>query len=411
MVAIIMGNTETLFVIVFLMLLSIALSIFLKDIFNPLTLLVVPIGVGYFLYYSYISQNYTVANKTNTLYILSLFSFAFGFLWTFFLPSIKSRVRIETIRHRAYESFNRVKKHLLGLGLTGILLGSLLSIYRGLSGHGSFFFNLRYANTVENQSLGISEYLVLFLHVYLLFTVIFREKNSVSIKKIITLTAIYLSTAVYTMARTNLLTGLSSVAASYVLSNKYIFKTKVKVRVLLFTGVAFVILAYLFAVGTGKDGGNFFVDYMAYPITAFDTWILDSNIRANGTETFGFLYRIFSALNLIEYSGVELGLTSGAFNTFTFMSAPYLDFGAAGLFFIFLGLGVFYGLVYKQVRKGSPYWIVYYSILIYPLIMSFFEYQFNLSTYVYYAIILMLIKIINTQEKKRPVLAEDSSTT
>lgn len=407
---IIMGSTETLLVIVFFMLISFVLSIFLKDIFNPLTLMIVPIGVGYLLYYINVSQYYVVSGKTNTLYILSLFSFTFGFAWMFFLLNKKSNSKLDTIGKIAYESFNKVRKPFLVIGLIGTLLGSVLSLQRGFSGPGSFFFNLRYANTIENQSLGISEYLVLFLHVYLLFIIIFREQRKGSIYRIIFLTTLFLSTAVYTMARTNLLMGLASIAACYVLSNKYLFRIKVKTKILVVTVGAFIILTYLFALGTGKDGDNFFMTYMAYPITAFDTWIVDSNIQANGTETFGLFYKIFASLNLIEFSSVDLGLNNGVFNTFTFMSAPYLDFGVSGLIFVFLGLGVLYGYIYIQVRKGNPFWILYYSILIYPLIMSFYEYQFNLTSYVYYALILFFVKMLgsrNIKSRRKHVLKED----
>jgi len=72
-----------------------------------------------------------------------------------------------------------------------------------------------------------------------------------------------------------------------------------------------------------------------------------------------------------------------------------------GVVVFMMALGVTFGFLYKQVRSGKPYWIIFNSVMLYPLIVSFFEYQFNLSVYVYYAVILMTIYFYSNSNSKK----------
>lgn len=361
---------------------------------NPIFILIVPFFVQYWLYYLFVSETYELNPKTNFLLIMSIFSFLIGFYWIMLFPKIKSNKErhIETARR----DFMTIKKIFLILGIIGFLLGLVAALKNALSGPGGFFFNLRYANTIEGESTGISGYLLIFLHLIFLSIVCFRYIDKNKKKVIVLCLLLLLISASFTMARTNLLMYFGSALGVYILSQKYIYNKKFNVKFMFFTLIGFCVVAWLFALGTGKvsqDTESFFLTYIAYPIVAFDQWILNFPYTTNGTETFAIFYKIADVLGIHQQIELDVGVVRGQFNTFTFMSAPYLDFKGPGVFFVFLFLGILYGTIYRNVRIGKPYWIIFYSIMLYPLIISFFEYQYNLSSLIYYALILCFVYI------------------
>ncbi|MBE7147313.1 oligosaccharide repeat unit polymerase [Bacillus mycoides] len=375
-----------------------------RDIMNPLFILVVPLVLQYWLYYLFISDTYRITAQTNLLMLTSIFSFIVGFYWIMFLPRIKCSREIYV--ENAKRHFESVTPIFLILGVIGFLWGGLLALEHGLSGPGNFFFNLRYANTIEGESMGLSGYLLLFLHVIFLAILCFRNMGKIKKKTIILLLLLLLSSAAFTMARTSLLMYLGSALGTYIVSQKYMYNKKFNLKFIFLACIGFVSIAWLFALGTGKttqSGTNFLFSYIAYPIVAFDQWVLNFPYTTNGSQTFAVFYKVFDALGIHESISLDVGVPRGQFNTFTFMSAPYLDFKEVGVIFVFLFLGILYGSIYKNVRAGKPYWIIFYSIMLYPLIMSFFEYQYNLSSLIYYTIILWCVFVFGRMRDQKGV--------
>lgn len=408
-----MDINVTLFLVSLLMLISLLISIYYKDLLHPLLVLTVPLTIQYWLYYIYLSDVYVLKEKTNALFVLAMFSFILGFMWITIFPKTKNRISIETNRENANYDFSLIKKFFVLIGLMGFGVGLLTAARFGLSGPGSFFFNLRYSNTVMNQNTGgISVYLMLFLQTITLYMIFFRKTNKTKSKYIILFMLLMLISAVFTMSRTNLLMGFASILGVYVFSNKHYYGIKIKKKMIAITIGAFALTSYFFAVGTNKtsNGDNFFFDYMAYPIITFDKWLLDFPYHSYGSQTFAFLYKIMGVFGG-DYTPVDVGVPRGQFNTFTYMSAPYLDFGGYGVFFVLLGLGMIYGIVYRQVRQGKPYWVIMYSILLYPLIMSFFEYQYNLSTYIYNGLIMLSVFVFGRMFRAKKVKRKRKSKT
>ena len=406
----VLGIDVTFFLIVLFLLLAILISLYFKDILNPILVLILPLSLQYGLYYFYLYEYLHLSKETNSILLLSIFSFFIGFLFFVGLPMIKSRFNKEQFFERSKRDFKNSKKLLLRLGILGFIIGLFTAFKYGVSGPGGFFFNLRYSNTITNENTGgISVYLLLLLHFITLTMIVFRKEWKVKTKTLLFLILLLLVSAAFTMARTNVLITLSSTLGVYMLSNRYLYKKKTKISALVFTVVGFGILSYLFAVGTQKISvdGNIFFNYIAYPILTFDNWVLNYPYQTDGMITFAFLYKILNAIGLVEYSPINIGnyvgVPRGEFNVFTFMSAPYLDFGLNGIIFVFLGLGMMFGFVYKRVRYGRPYWIVLYSILLYPLIMSFFEFQFNLSSYYYYVIVILFVFIRGNLAKENKI--------
>ena len=388
----------TFFVVILFLFFSLIVSIYLRDILNPLIVLISPIAIQYFLYYIYIQPNYVISNNTNNLLVLTLGFFTFGFLWIYSIPKIKSKIHDEIIIQRSNRDFIMLKKPFLIIGIIGFGIGIITALGFGLNGPGDFFFNLRYSNTITKENTGgIGDYLLLFLRVATLSMIVFRRFWKVNTKTILILITFLLISAAFTMARTELLMTFASVLGAYILSNRYLYQVKTKKSVIITTIVSFFSLAYIFAIGTKKTStdSNIFFDYIAYPITAFDKWVVNYPYEANGTFTFAFYYKILSLLGLVDYNTVTIGeyvgIPKDGYKTYTLMSAPYLDFKIGGIIIIFISMGMIFGFIYKRVRLGRPYWIIFYSIMLYPLIMGFFEYQFNLSTYVYILIVLIIV--------------------
>jgi len=75
------------------------------------------------------------------------------------------------------------------------------------------------------------------------------------------------------------------------------------------------------------------------------------------------------------------------------MAGPYLDYGEVGLVIVPFFLGLVYALIYRRVAKGSIYYITFYSLFVFPLIISFFAYEYALASCLYYVAILFVIKI------------------
>lgn len=402
-----MNSSTVLVIITALFLTSLLYSILKNLLMNPLFVFITPLFAQYWIYQLVYASSHSLDSKTNFLFIFSIISFTFGYIWMMFFPNLKSMRTKQEIVTTSYYHFFKVKNAFIIIGITGFAYGCFLSFQYGISGPGNFFFNLRYANTVEGLGLSIAPYFLLFLHVILLYYACNLSKNK---RIFVLLLLIMLSSALFTMARTSLMLTIVSTMAAYLLSNKYIHhgKNTVNVKVLVISIFSFISLSWVVAYFTNKLNsayGNFVFTYIGYPLVAFDERILQLDATTNGSQTFTLFYKIFSVLGLAKQpEGYDLGLTGRDFNVFTFMREPYMDFGEIGLYAVSLILGIIYGFIYRQVRKGNIYWIIFYSIMLYPLVMSFYAFQYNLTSLVYYAIILFFVyarrKLFMTSSKQ-----------
>lgn len=368
-----------------------------KDVLNPLLIFLTPITLGHWLYFLFLSDSYTLNPKTTFMLNFSVISFMVGYFWVVILPRIKSKRSPETNINLAFQSFEKVKKPFFLIGVIGFILGLIYAYKHGMSGPANFLYNLRYTTTVDQMSYGVVPYLLLFLHIVLLISVCGRKQEfSFGKKKILAMYVMLIASSFFTMSRTTLVMFVISCVGAYLFSSKYIYKEKKVNYKLLFSSLAFFIsLSWIVADATNKvnlRGSNFLFSYLANPIIAFDSWVYESPIDTKGSQTFAPLFKILSALGVnTPSSEIHLGLNNGDFNVFTFMKDPYMDFGEIGLYAYCLALGIFIGIMYKKARAGNPYWVVLYSLFLYPLLMSFYANQFNLSSLVYYMIILFFV--------------------
>jgi len=96
--------------------------------------------------------------------------------------------------------------------------------------------------------------------------------------------------------------------------------------------------------------------------------------------------------NLIDYSYISKYFTNPLFNTSTYLSDIYFDFGIFGVIVINGLLGIIFGYIYlnKLMRKKEIIYIIVYSILCYSLIFVFFVNFFYNPTIWFYLIILFI---------------------
>jgi oligosaccharide repeat unit polymerase len=294
------------------------------------------------------------------------------------------------------------------IGLIGFFIDLFFAFRYAITGPGSYFFNLRYANTVEGKIL-YGQHLFLFFHVATLLAIINNQSWNIKRNKLVLLVMIWCFSSIFTMARTSLFAAIISILASYFIRYRYFEKkSKIKSKPFILVSIFLIISFWIFGIATGKIQENFistFMSYLGYPIIAFDKYILSYAGHGKGKNVFYPIIKIFNIFTneRIVPKAEIIFLERNAFNVFTVISDPYLDFGIIGVFFIPLFLGIFYKLLYIQVRKANLLISVYYSLLLFPLIISFFEYTFKYLSWIYYAFIIIILKIFSEiyyQKKK-----------
>ena len=140
--------------------------------------------------------------------------------------------------------------------------------------------------------------------------------------------------------------------------------------------------------------------YTLSPLTAFD-YILHNdhwlNAGASGSGTFAVFYKILNAIGG-NYQIADLGewiYVPLITNVYTAMRGCYLDWGMNGILFISCLLGIIWGYLYAQQKRGDKVFILFYSLTIPSLYFQLFgDYFFyGLSNILQYFIFSVLITI------------------
>ncbi len=116
-------------------------------------------------------------------------------------------------------------------------------------------------------------------------------------------------------------------------------------------------------------------EYVAGPLAAFDNVVHGEGADYN--HTFSSFYRLSNQLLgtayplppvIDEYSFVPFPT-----NVYTGLKFFYLDFGMWGLFGVMFAIGLIQTYIYYRAVDRDPLYIVLYAVLIYPLIIIFFD--------------------------------------
>ena len=389
-----MMATLTLVYLTALYLVSFIFTVKSKDFLNPVHLFLLSMVPPYVLFYFVDGTELNV--MTYQLYIITVTSFIIGYYYVVVIIKLMRPSSIKKANPNVLLQFKKINLLLnlfLFLGLVGFALASLKAFEFSQMGPEGPLFNLRYAAIVLGLDIGFPKYMLILLHISILLMIISRAHNY---KTILFLTLIWSISSMFTMARTELLLALMSVFAAYYLRDRFIYgDSAFHLKAFILSGAVFSLgfIGIAFATKRIKsDLWNTFLHYYISPITAFDQYVLNFDAHSLGWNT---LYPFAKFLNILgfQFEILEPYVPPGQPNVFTMMAGPYLDFGVIGLVIVPLLWGCLYAIIYRKVKKGNIYFIAFYSLFIYPLIMSFFAYQYSLASWLYYIIILFIIKI------------------
>ncbi len=155
----------------------------------------------------------------------------------------------------------------------------------------------------------------------------------------------------------------------------------------LMTGV-FIVIGTLY--GKGINGGSDLASsietfgdlaksYIVAPLPALDGYLNDLNEFTFGQNTFrAFIVIVnkFGTHLAMQPLRQEFVFVPMQTNVYTVYQAYLKDFYYYGLIFIQLFAGFLHGFFYKKAVSGSSFFIVIYSLSLYPLFMQFFDDQY-----------------------------------
>ena len=357
------------------------MSFFKLSILSPVSIVIFFGGLG-------LALNiwlYSDWSLSHTIYVIGIAFFAIFYLITKFSLSITvgaSKWRMRPSKFRVVRPSPLLIKFYWFLAILGGV-GALYQIFSvGVLGQGGLFFNLRYAHTVEKNPVPFIGHLGLFalvLSVYYVYNGAFK----------LSILALFLSLLVTLSAaeRTGLLLKLSAVLYVYLL----VYGVKLKT---VFLGASvFLALVSVIAFSAGKSGGigaEFFLfKYLGYGLTSFDSNVLGIYgvpcYRLVFGNVFGEILNILADSS--NYCENVPGADLGFFNVYTYLHGPYVVFGSSGVFVLMAVLGCIYSFLYHFSLSRQGVFIIFSSVFVYPLILIFYDWQFDLSAYVYVALI------------------------
>ncbi|MES2646935.1 MAG: O-antigen polymerase [Bacteroidota bacterium] len=300
----------------------------------------------------------------------------------------------------------------------------------------NFLLGLRYELSYNDADLGPLKYMITFSIVIYALCQMEALRNPVAKNKILAFASFLIAFvfAVFSSGRTFfMLLGTIYLGLQFILNP--LFKIK---RILLVIPVVILLFAgYGLIFGKGSETGSNLSDnirsvseytalYFVGSLNAQD-YELNHQFEPvfNGYNSLRFFYVVGSALGFIPPVKFSESLTRDYvqipydFNVYTFYS-PYLkDFGYLyPIVFLFV-IGFIHTWLYiKAMRTGSPRYALYYGVMLYPLIMSFFQDQYLslLSTWIQFVIIIesaflfnkLFIKVTNTSISYVPASPETS---
>ncbi|SFS53889.1 oligosaccharide repeat unit polymerase [Halostagnicola kamekurae] len=332
-----------------------------------------------------------VRPETEVIWLLFTFLFLLGYTLTKHTSNVIKFHGENT--HRAWFD-PRIIAVFLSLGLLGFVLGAINTYEIAQSGPRGVLYNIRAGRTKQHVDLGTASYLLPFLHVGVLMMIVrgFRARQYA------VFAGFWLMSVGFTLARTKLLLCLLALTTAIyyrkTILDGYRVGVKPVVSLVAIFGGGFVLMG---SVLNKLDGGPLsgILFYFTIPITTFDKSIrplgrcTDSVFDATALYPFNRILQKLGLSNTLEYQcGVPKGVAK------SMLAIPYLDFGPLGLVVVPVVIGLVYGLVFAQVKRGNPYMIAFYSLFVFPLAISFYGYDFNRVIWPYYLLIFAGVYVI-----------------
>ncbi|MEB5967663.1 oligosaccharide repeat unit polymerase [Enterococcus gallinarum] len=366
-----------------------------------------PIIFQFLIYYFIYSNIYKISNFTLILYSIGLGSFVCGY---FFLSIfIKKGVYIkknESVRN--VNSNYTIVYLFLFIGLICLVLTQvyLRKLGVGVSNFSTESLNIR--ETFVNNLSNVPFY-VTYGKYFLLFSISYFWYDFLTGKKIVSkgtmavLLFLLFFNAFSVYSRTDLLISILPIFIIFFrikIKNRVVLeeneKSKIRRQVLVLSIILFSLMFVMNSSRKVEDTSAFFsannqiMQYIGRPLIAFDQWVVPYSNSSNQLLVFEPLNKVLLALGIFKPLNINLA-PKGQFNVYSYLRAPYMDFGVIGIAVIMFVVGIICHYFYLKYKTNNKSWIIFYSIFSYGMIMSFFDWQFFIITFIYLFIYIVLV--------------------
>lgn len=362
-----------------------------------------------------ISQIYSLSYEILIFFLLGTIFFNLGGFFAFWVDA-------KSIRHAVLKKYSSANSTLdLFLFLIPIIFLPIVYL-KSLdlaqnSGIDNLFLGLRYQKNYGDGSLGILEYMTIWAIFdatwrYLQYKAkIFVWKQN--IKMIISL-IIAFCYAILTTGKTFPFLIIIALVGLKLNANE----VRIKQGLVYLSALFAVFFLFSLFLEKGASPSNSFaknlilvnetlLNYLLGPQGALDSVFNQSHVYELGFNSFRFFFAFFYKTGLSDIKPFDLvhNFTFVPFptNAYTFYYPYILDFGAL----ISLGAPFAFGLMHTKAyilaRRGSLVATYVYSLMLYPLFMSFFQDQYLslLSTWIQFAILILIqTKLVLSQQPK-----------
>ena len=276
----------------------------------------------------------------------------------------------------------------------------------------SLFAGLR-NSTMQEQDIGFSKYGINFAYVSFFFQFylyILKKKNST--KLIISALILFLF-CIFSTGRTFFIVYLCLIFGILIVFQK------LKKKHLLYAFSGFIVLFSTIGILLNNGGstennleenvsglaGNFMI-YLLGSLSAFDAFINSNYINTFGENSFRFIYSVFYKIGVVGVKPAELvdQYVSIPFDTnvYTVYKIYFQDFGLLFMMFIVFSMALLHTYYYLKAINGRQFLPTFiYSVMLYPLFMSFFQEQYLslMPTWIYFICITLLVKYFLVETK------------
>jgi len=186
-------------------------------------------------------------------------------------------------------------------------------------------------------------------------------------------------------------------------------KTARKKTALIFLLVFLIFMVYFFLISRQKyaylySSGNAFaviksevINYLSGSILAFDKTMTSHAYMGMGSYSFRFFVALFDKIagtnNAVSIVNEFTQIGTVTTNVYTFYDFYLRDFGVLYALIAQFIVGCLHGTAYKKMKHDNLYGTVFYALLMYPLMMQFFQDQYLslLSTWIQAIVIVRLV--------------------
>lgn len=288
----------------------------------------------------------------------------------------------------------------------------------------SFFIGLRIELSYGDEDIGITKYLtsLSFIVFAINYYVLLKQKNNLNVFLVIVSFIVAVVYSVFTTGRTYYFIIFSIyLGINYILNKKFLLKKYL--LLLLASFLVFMFLGIIYNKGGSKEDTlveNFHSSakttsiYLVSSLSAFDIELKNhATAKYPGENTLLFFVKGLQKLNFLPNTKAGTLLSEFVFvpyptNVYTVYSPYIRDFGKIYAWLMIALFGALHTfLFYRAAKIRNLRYTLYYSFLLYPLLMSFFQDQYLslLSTWlqlIFYVELFLAINwliIRNTQEK------------